>query len=86
MQQFSQGFLPSCFNDTWQTHAIRNPGIDHIVLRNNEDYVVPFARLSSTALHPLTFFPKNWQNFPEDRIKFIRNKIEFNSEPKKPSR
>jgi hypothetical protein len=83
MQQFSQGFLPSSFNETWTSNAIRNEGTDHIVLRSNENFIIPFARLNTTMLHPLTSFPKIWENFPEGRIKFIRNKSEFNSELKK---
>jgi len=35
------------------------------------------------SLQPLISFPKNWENFPDDRIKFICNKLEFNSELKK---
>ena len=39
---------------------------------------IPFARLSSTALQPLTCLPKTWENFPNEQIKFIRNKADFN--------
>ncbi len=80
MQQFSQGFLPLSFNDTWATNAIRHIGQDHIILRSNEEIYIPFARLSSTALLPLTNFPKLWHEFQDERIKFIRNKHEFNTE------
>jgi len=82
MQQFSQGFLPTSFNNTWVTNAIRHQDQEHIVLRNQNDIFIPFARLNSTAMFPLTNFPKLWHNFQDERIKFIRNKSEFNSELK----
>ena len=82
MQQFSQGFLPISFNDTWVTNAIRLFGQDHITLRNENELLVPFARLTSTSIFPLTSFPKLWHNFPDERIKFIRCKNEFNMELK----
>ena len=43
-------------------------------------YLVPFARLESTSIQPLTAFPKIWTYFQDERIKFIRNELEFNNE------
>jgi len=51
-------------------------------LRNNENIDVPFARLVSLERHPLTRFPKLWQDFNNENIKFIRNKLQFNKELK----
>jgi hypothetical protein len=31
---------------------------------------------------PLHSFPANWENFPDENIKFIRNKKEFNEKLK----
>ena len=79
MQKFTQGFLPSSFNDVWVTNAIRRADQDHVELRNNSDLNIPFARLSSTERQPLSSFPKIWSNFPDEQIKFTRNVIEFNN-------
>jgi hypothetical protein len=43
---------------------------------------IPFARLCSTQRQPLSGFPKIWASFPDERIKFIRNVVEFNHELK----
>ena len=37
---------------------------------------------SIDLLQPLVFFTRIWESFPKDRIKFIRNKQEFNVELK----
>ena len=83
MQNFTQNFLPSSFNEVWVTNRIRRADQDQIELRNNDDINIPFARLSSTERLPLTAFPKIWATFPDERIKFIRNIPEFNNELKK---
>jgi hypothetical protein len=82
MQKFTQGFLPSSFEDVWISNKIRRAGQDQVELRNNDDIDIPFARLSSTQRQPLTGFPKLWASFPDERIKFIRNVVEFNNELK----
>jgi hypothetical protein len=58
MQKFTQGFLPSSFNDVWVTNAIRRADQDHVELRNDSDLNIPFARLLSTERQPLSSFPK----------------------------
>jgi hypothetical protein len=40
------------------------------------------ARLLSTQRQPLSGFPKIWASSPDERIKFIRNVVEFNHELK----
>jgi len=82
MQKFTQGFLPSSFDDVWISNKIRRAGQDQVELRNNDDINIPFARLASTQRQPLTGFPKIWSSFPDERIKFIRNVVEFNHELK----
>jgi hypothetical protein len=79
MQKFTQGFLPSSFNDVWITNAVRRADQDHVELRNDADINIPFARLTSTERQPLTCFPKIWAAFPDEQIKFTRNVIEFNA-------
>ena len=78
MQKFSQGFLPSSFEDTWITNRIRRADQDQIELRNSDDLNIPYARLTSTERHPLCTFPKIWAAFENEQIKFTRNIIEFN--------
>jgi hypothetical protein len=78
MQQFSQGFLPSSFSNTWITNAIRRADQPQIELRNRDNYNIPYTRTSTLDKHPLFSFPRMWEEFPDDRIKFIRNKHEFN--------
>ncbi len=82
MQKFTQGFLPSSFDDVWISNKIRRAGQDQVELRNNDDINIPFARLASTQRQPLTGFPKIWASLPDERIKFIRNVVEFNHELK----
>jgi len=82
MQKFTQGFLPSSFDEVWISNKIRRAGQDQVELRNNDDINIPFARLCSTQRQPLTCFPKIWASFPDENIKFIRNVIEFNAELK----
>jgi hypothetical protein len=79
IQQYQQGFLPSIFNETWTPASLRRADDFHINLRNNDDLAVavPFARMNLTERQPLTHFPKVWQNFENENIKFIRNKLEF---------
>ena len=89
MQQYQQGFLPSSFNSTWITNQERrmeNGGRNEetrITLRNNENLFIPFARLTFSLKFPLINLPKTWSNFPDENIKILRNKLEFNSELKK---
>ena len=83
MQRFCQNMLPVSFNDTWSVNSIRQQGQSHIVLRSSNNIDIPFARLSSTMNQPLSQFPRLWDEFDDENIKFIRNKPEFNSKLKK---
>jgi hypothetical protein len=63
----------------WVTNAIRRLDQAEVELRDDDLLHIPFARTSTTARFPLTSFPKLWESFPDGEIKFLRNKIEFNS-------
>ncbi len=77
MQRFTQKFLPEAFNATWITNIIRREGQSQISLRNDDDLYAPPAKLSLTSNHPLSTLPIIWDGFPDEGIKFIRNKPEF---------
>ncbi len=83
MQQFKQGYLPTSFNNTWITNAVRAADNHEIYLRNQDLYFIPFTRLSSSSIQPLINLPKTWENFEDASIKIIRSKPEFKSKLKK---
>jgi len=83
MQQFTQKFLPVALNNLWITNNERRQNEGHVMLRNADLLHIPLARTLFTSKHPLTTFPQLWADFPDESIKFIRNKIEFNSTLKK---
>ena len=78
MQRFVQGFLPSSFENVWETNQIRRLDEDQVVLRNDGDFYVSFARTNALLSHPLVAFPRLWNEFPDEDIKFIRNIPKFN--------
>jgi hypothetical protein len=82
MQQFQQKFLPEIFSEAWIYNSVREIGENAIVLRNNGQLQVPFARISLVEKLPLVSFPTVWENFPDENIKFIRKKTEFNTKLK----
>jgi hypothetical protein len=82
MQQFQQKFLPEVFLDTWIYNSMREIGENSIVLRNSEQFLIPFSRLAIVDKLPLHSFPVNWEQFSDENIKFIRNKNEFNEKLK----
>ena len=83
MQNYVQGFLPSSFNNMWTTNRERRENEAQVMLRNDDEINIPFARTKLICLQPLILLPKLWTEFPDERIKFLRNKIEFNVELKK---
>jgi hypothetical protein len=83
MQRFVQGYLPISFDNTWITNCIRQGDEAQVQLRDDEDLHIPRARTTQFSFHPLILLPKTWEEFPEDQIKFIRNKADFNFEFKK---
>ena len=82
MHRFKQGFLPSSFNDTWTTNAIRNIGENDIKQRNHDQLQPIHSNLSKLDLFPLFNFPKIWQDFPDEQIKILRKISEFDSKLK----
>ncbi len=82
MQQFQQKFLPEIFLEAWAYNNIREIGDNAIVLRNSAQINIPFSRLAMVDKLPLHSFPVNWENFPDENIKFMRNKMEFNEKLK----
>jgi hypothetical protein len=82
MQHFQQRFLPVIFSDAWFNSSIREIGENSIVLRNMDQLRVPFARILLVEKLPLVSFPTIWENFPDENIKFLRNKDEFNKKLK----
>jgi hypothetical protein len=82
MHKFKNGFLPSSFSNVWFTNEIRRDGALEITLRNRDDINIPFARLSSSSRQPLVNLPRLWENFRQEDIKIIRNKLEFKSKLK----
>ena len=83
MQRYVQNFLPISFINTWVTNRARRGDDASIQLRDDDDFHIPRARTTLVSYHPLVLLPKTWESFPNGYIKFLRNKIEFNSELKK---
>jgi len=78
MQQFTQKLLPESLQSMWLTNNERRINQAHVVLRNHNALHIPLASFHFTTKHPLTTFPQLWEDFPDEGIKFIRNKLEFN--------
>ena len=74
-----QKHLPVSFNGIWPSNAERQQGDNHnnMILRNRNLLDIPFARTLCTERHPLTSFPTLWENFSDESIKIIRNKLEL---------
>ena len=82
MQRFSQKMLPTSFRETWVRNSIRLIGENEILLRNADQLTLNKHRLSSYAKNPLFDFPKIWETFPDEQLKFIRNTYEFDTKLK----
>jgi hypothetical protein len=80
--RFNQGILPTTFNDTWVTNAVRRDEEgEPEALRNDEDLYIHPARTTQTDSHPLTNFPRTWVSLAEESVNIdicsICNKEEF---------
>jgi hypothetical protein len=75
MQNFIHGHLPSSFSNLWSTAKERR--ISAFVLRNGNFLDIPFTRLSSSESQPWVKLPKTWEEFSEEDIKIISDKIVF---------
>jgi hypothetical protein len=82
MQRYIHNDLPRSFIGEWLTNEERRQDPDQAVLRNQDNLYVPFARTVFSENMPWTSFPKAWNSFDRNDIKFIRNKIEFKTKLK----
>jgi len=82
MQQFTQKLLPVALQSMWISNNERRLNQSQVVLRNNDALHIPLASSQFTSKHPLTTFPQLWAEFPDESIKFIRNKLMFNKKLK----
>jgi hypothetical protein len=58
MQQYTQGFLPTSFNNVWLLNANRHRDDFILALRNRDNLHVPFATLQSSFNPPLVKLPR----------------------------
>jgi Reverse transcriptase (RNA-dependent DNA polymerase)/Endonuclease/Exonuclease/phosphatase family len=77
MQLYIHNNLPSLFVGEWLTLEERRHDPDQAVLRNQDNLYVPFARTIFSENMPWTSFPRTWNEFVCNEIKFIPNKLEF---------
>ena len=82
MHRFTQDFLPASFNQVWVRNNIRNIGENEIQLRNRNRIQAPPSRLAITDRLPTANFARIWEQFPDEQIKIIRKKIEFDEKLK----
>ena len=78
MQKFKQGFLTISFNQTLSDNRVRRGDQFEISLRNENLFNIPFVRLTSSLKLPLVNLPRTWEDFKNENVKIIRNKLEFN--------
>ena len=82
MHRFSQKFLPASFDRVWIRNNVRNIGENEIQLRNNDRLRLPPSRLALTDRLPTYDFARTWELFPDEQIKFVRNKNSFDQQLK----
>ena len=81
MHRFTQKFLPESFDEVRVRNAVRNIGGNEIQLRNADQLQIVGS--TSSLVLPLFDFPKIWQTFPDEQIKFVRKISEFDAKKKK---
>ena len=73
-------FAPSSFANEWaRNRERRHQDAQH--LRNNDDFQIPYSRLTQFEKFPLTNLPRLWNNLP-DELSILRNKFNFNAKLK----
>jgi len=77
MHRYIKNLLPSLFLRKWEFTGDRNIGLNNIQLRQNNDFIVPFARLTITAKLPHSNLPKIWNQFGENEIKAVKSPVKF---------
>ena len=83
MFSYKHNLLPSSFNNTWITNRIRRHNQAEFELRNDNSFFIPYASSKFLCKLPLISFPKLWEEFPDENIKFVGTKSEFNYKLKK---
>jgi hypothetical protein len=64
MYLYTFNHLPVFFNNTWIKKTAKGGGkLARIVVRNEDDYLVPIARLNTIDVHPLVYYSKPWNEF-----------------------
>jgi hypothetical protein len=66
MYYFKNNKLPSCFNGTWQSGLETNIETGGPLLRNADDFVVPFARTDQLRRFPLITILETWNNLASE--------------------
>jgi hypothetical protein len=66
MYFFKNNKLPECFINTWLTGSEQNRLAGGPLLRNAENYVVPFARTDHLRRFPLISVPEIWNDLPPE--------------------
>lgn len=78
MKKYVDGTLPVALHSTWATNQERRGAAEHLVnLRNDHDLYIPMARSNIASRMPLTDFPKSWNNFEDESIKYELNPTIF---------
>ena len=83
MHRFSQNFLPTSFDQVWSQNNVRTIGENEIQLNNQNQFQLPPSRTALTNRLLTCNFARTWEQFPDEQIKFIRKKTEFDSKLKK---
>jgi hypothetical protein len=73
--------VPISYLNPWPSNAEKREKVDHLNLCLQDDYCVPFTRLSLVDSHPLVLFPKLWHESISP-CKSTSNKSIFKKEPK----
>jgi len=88
--RFLNNHLPLLFKEVWQTNHNNNngefqfqPQNEHMQLRPRGTFKINFTRLSICEKFPFFSLPRTWNSFPNEEVKNITNKIEFNKKLKK---
>ncbi len=81
MHHYTFKNLSISYLNTWPTNAERREEADHLSLRSQYDYYVPFSRLCAFDTRPLVLFPKLWNEFTSP-CKSTANKNIFKKELK----
>jgi len=83
MHEFKYNFLPAIFSNYWLTNREnRTANVNERELRNDSELYVPFCRLTNSKRFPYFNLPTVWNNFENNPITIIRDKVKFKSKLK----